>query len=157
MKLSFNSQNVKLSSFLNQLLIQVQYYLLCEIEPRHWNMFLGNITVGLRGPVVADWGLPLTDTQATSPLQKDVDRGLPAGLTGHPAGLALVQINPYKEHEAWRYGLVQRFLVWETPASSQCCMGEAGAPVPGCHGDTSLMQRAEDSPRSMLIKIKEQR
>lgn len=90
MKLSFNSQNVKLSSFLNQLLIQVQYYLLCEIEPRHWNMFLGNITVGLRGPVVADWGLPLTDTQAMSPLQKDVDRGLPAGLTGLSSSRACI-------------------------------------------------------------------
>lgn len=77
MTLSFNYQNVKLFSFFNHLLVQIQYYMLREIEPRHWNMFLGNITVGLRGPVVTDWGLPLTDTQAMSPLRKGVDRGLP--------------------------------------------------------------------------------
>lgn len=50
-----------LSCFLNHPLSQIQYYLLWEIETRHWNIFM-NIIVLLRGRVITNWNFAFADS-----------------------------------------------------------------------------------------------
>lgn len=44
-----------MSCFLNPLLSQIQYYLLCENETRHWNLLL------VQRPVIPHWGFSFAD------------------------------------------------------------------------------------------------
>lgn len=44
----------------------------------------------LRGSVIADWELSLSDTQTVSPLQKDADQGPSACLKDMPPSRACV-------------------------------------------------------------------
>lgn len=124
--------------------------LLCESEPRHQNVFSGNIVM-LRGPVIAGWELPLSDTQTVSPLQKDADQGPSACLKDVSPSRACI-CTDISLQGIWILGIwFSSKTSWVVDASLLTVLhGEVGTPGLSCHKDPSPMQGVVDSPWAIL-------
>lgn len=127
--------------------------LLCESEPRHQNVFSGNIVM-LRGPVIAGWELPLSDTQTVSPLQKDADQGPSACLKDVSPSRACI-CRDISLQGIWILGIwfISK-TSWVVDASLLTVLhGEVGTPGLSCHKDPSPMQGVVDSPWAILPEL----